>query len=61
MPDCTRIYVVADLYEKTFNLRLHGNELYFTNLSIFPVKIMLCNKLLPESFQLIVFSYKITW
>jgi hypothetical protein len=34
-----------NLIEKCFNLKLSGNEVYYTNSLILVVKIMLCSKL----------------
>ena len=33
------------LYKRAFRLKLSGNEVYYTNSSILPVKNMLCSKL----------------
>ena len=47
------------LYEKAFTLRLSGNEVSNTNLSILLVKNMLCSKHhCQRGFNLILFSYK---
>ena len=50
----------CDLYEKSFNSKLYGNEVYCTNASLLLIKIMLCSKLhCQKVFRLKLFSYKI--
>ena len=54
---CTRATI---LHEMCFNLKLSGNDVYFTILSILLVKIMLCSKLhRHKSFKLKHISCKI--
>ena len=48
----------ADLYEKIFNLKLSGKEVYYTFLETLLAKIKLCSKLHCQTvFELKAFSY----
>ena len=48
------------LYEKSFNLKTSGNEVYYTNSLILLIKMMLCGKIHGQKFfKLKLFSYKI--
>ena len=37
--------LIVNLLEKSFNLKLSGNEVYCTNALLFLMKIMLCSNL----------------
>ena len=55
---CADILVVARhqpcvlqmLYEKLFNFKISGNEVYYTNLLSLLIKMMLCSKLHCQKF-----------
>ena len=37
------------LYEKIFNLKLSGNEVYYTMFLVLPVRIKLCSRGFPKT------------